>query len=507
MNARNIGIIALLAVTLVAGLWFFLKGSGEEFALDRIERAIAEQGGTVESIIIDGAQGMLEIRGLSLPQVQFHETDEPLDLLEIDRLHATGLTRHALSDLASISAPRHLFDTFTLDGVRLVEDGQRITVQHVALSDAQVVPVGGALAEVERTTREQQSAFSLLMLQMGEVVVEGFASPREGVTGAEIERVVLTDYASGRFESLSASGLRLWDNGQVGTVGDSILLEMDAVEFAGVDATRPLADLVHGRVVTFDRQSQIPTFASLTVRGVEAQDEAGTAIEISRLHVANASYDGALATDTSVSLDAFQFPLDAEEVESSQVNTLRRLGYDDLVIDFEYRTQFDVASGHADISTFRATVREMGTVSMAVSMEDVPISADMADMTSEALIASGFVERLVSDTKLASGLIEFSDLGIVNRLIEFQALQDNKTADEVRQDILTQLSASRAEMAGSPLALEAVDALSAFVETPGTVSIHARPDEPVPFNQVLVATQINPALLLEMLNLRVTSSE
>ncbi len=507
---RNLGFVGLAVAALIAiaaTLWFVLLDRGEDFAVAGLERAITEAGGSFASIEVDASLGEVVITDLSLPDIQFDGGAEQLDLLEIERLSARGVARRSFAELVRLNSEQHLFDQVILEGVTLVEAGQRISIRRVQVSDARIVPSATRSPMGDTVTREQETAYNALLVHLGEVEISGFASPREGITGAEMELATLTGYAGGRFESFDASGLRLWDNGQTGTVGDSILLQIGALRLADVDMTRALNRVVAGQALTFERQSEIPTFAELSAEVIEAEDELGTAIQIARMSFTNSAYVGALATESSVTVNELHFPLDTDAVESAQINTLRRLGYDDLIIDFNYHSQFDMATGVANLDRMQAAVRDMGELSLDLSLHDVPFTEDMVEMTGATLAESGFIDQMLAEATFASGTIRFQDMGIVDRLIDFQALQEDKAPEDVRAEIQAQLLASRAEMAASPLALEAMDALLAFVESPGSITVAANPTEPVPVSQVLVAAQINPALLLEILNLRVSAQD
>ena len=55
--------------------------------------------------------------------------------------------------------------------------------------------------------------------------------------------------------------------------------------------------------------------------------------------------------------------------------------------------------------------------------------------------------------------------------------------------------------------VQTIDALIAFLQDPTSITVTITPDEAVPLHQLIVVTQINPVVLVELLNLEVTAGD
>jgi len=117
-----------------------------------------------------------------------------------------------------------------------------------------------------------------------------------------------------------------------------------------------------------------------------------------------------------------------------------------------------------------------------------------------------FITALLEQAALEAGTLSFTDFGLYDRLVVSNAGQAGQTREEYVQTAIEGLRARRAEVASSETAVQTIDALITFFETPGTLTMTIAPDDPVPVQQLVLATQINPLILVELLKLQVTAS-
>jgi hypothetical protein len=142
---------------------------------------------------------------------------------------------------------------------------------------------------------------------------------------------------------------------------------------------------------------------------------------------------------------------------------------------------------------------------MSMQVGGVPFTENMIDRSAEALLQDDFIAAMLQEAALRSGTMSFTDAGLFDRVVETNAEKAGQTREEYLETTLSELRAQREEVASSELAVQTVDALIAFFEDPGTLTMTMVPDEPVPVQQMVLAAQINPLILVELLNLQVAA--
>jgi hypothetical protein len=509
---RNLIIAAgALLVVLVLGAAFYVAflANGDEVALAQLDRAVRAYDGSYDSADYDPVTDRLIVEGLVLHDVQLDPEAEPLDLVEVSHLDVTGLARLTLQEALGGGRRQDVLSTLEAMGIVLTEDDQAISIARLAMRDVSLDVTGQPDfdAAAPGVTRAQVAAQLALILHAGEITVTEFQSPQEGPTGMEVGVLRIEDMEGGRVASISAERVSLWDEGQIGTVGDTLRLRAGGLSLENIDARVPLQRMAAGEAVTFNRQSNVPTYSRFGADDLVIERERGEPLTVGGLSVENTAYVGPMAADTSVSLTALRLPLNGEFVDEQESAALRELGYDNLVFNFRYAAAFDVAGQAFDLTDMAVGIDDLGELQMALLVGDVPFTEDMIDRTAESLADEGFIAALLEYATLQSGTVSFTDDGLFARVVEQNAAKAGQSPEEYLQTAIAELQAQREEVASSEVAVEAVDALIAFFEDPQTISVSFAPDTPVPLHQLVIATQINPLILIELLNLQIATSD
>ena len=509
MNRNVIIAGSITAVLVVAAvILFIVRNGGEMTALAQLDATIAAYSGSYEDASYDAAGDRLVVDGLVLHNYAVDADAEPLDLVEIGHLEVVGLARRNLANVFNGDDRQKILSQLNATDLTFTEAGQAIHLERLNLDNLVVVPleqeiplIGGSI------TRSQAVAQVLLTLHAGRAEILGFASPELGPTGIRMDHLTVTDVTAGEVANLSLDGFRLWDHGQVGTVGDRLDLSGEHLEVSAIDLRRPLQRMLANERVNFERQSDLPIFSTVDVDNIRVEEEGGAAISIGSMMLRNDDYIGAMPTATTFAMEDFLIPLTSQLLEPAQVQAITNLGYEELIFNLAYRSDFDPTTGSFEITGLTLGVEEMAELSLRFALSDVPFTEEMTEMTAEALLESGYVTQVLENAKMGRGELRFRDHGMMQRAIDQASAEQGQNPEEFLASVLIELDGQRQAMASSPEAVQAIDALSSFLSNPGQIALILNPEAPVPFSQVVVATQINPVLLVEMFNLEVAASE
>jgi len=161
----------------------------------------------------------------------------------------------------------------------------------------------------------------------------------------------------------------------------------------------------------------------------------------------------------------------------------------DLALDYA----FNPASRTLDIRTARLACPAMGQLELTGALSNV----DFADQRLEQLIG----------LRIDRADVRFTEGALVNSLLRDTAMALNSSEEEVRDQVCAELGAM-ADYAGrteNPEAEQALRAFCRFVQAPGSLTLTARPSEPVPVPYFFMGRDIYDNIRL--LGLSVTAVE
>lgn len=507
-NLIIVGVGAIVIVAVAAVAYIVYLQNADTTTLAQLDRVVRSYDGEYADASYDPADDRLVVTGLVLRNVAFDEDVEPLDVIEIGSLDVAGLVRSSFGDAIFGGREQNILSSLIADDLALTEDGQTIQVSRIELRDVSVGPLPDEISSPEDlVTRAQVLAAIALRLHAERIGISGFASPPEGPTGMRFDNLVVSGLEGGQLGTLELEGLSLWDEGRIGTVGDTVRLAAARTVMEDLDARTPLRRTAAGEILAFNRQSDIPLYAHFLTEGVRVEDEASPPLTLTSFEMHNDAYEGPLPTQSRWTLTDLRVPLDAAYMDESESIILEDLGYEELLFSFHYEAGFDLDTGSFELTDVAISVADMGAVRFGVEVADIPFTADMIDQTAGALLDDGFVAALLEQATLRGGRVVFTDAGIVERVVNQNAARADMTPEAYIDATIADLATQRREVASSDLAVQTIDALIAFFGDPTSISVVIAPDEPVPASQIFLISQINPFLLVELLNLRVAAGD
>jgi len=498
-------VVAIAVIVLGVGAYLILLSNGDDVALARLDRLVRDQNGEYQNATYDVAEDRLVVEGLILRDFAAAPDAEPLDLIAVGHLNVVGLARFRWRDVLFSGRAQRIFEHLSASDIALTESGQTIRITSIAMEEVSFLE--GNLDREETLTRSQVLGRALLQLDAEEIQIAGFSSPAEGPTGMQLSDLRITGVHGGAVDTVTAQGLRLWDQGQIGTVGDTVRLQSAAMSLANLDARVPLTRLAAGGPIEFSRQSDIPLYRSFSMNDLTVEQEGGQPLTVDSLQVENEAYEGPMPTQSTWSLSALRVPFDGGFVDQQEVAVLRDLGYEDLVFNFRYGFVFDVATQDFDLSDVSVGIEDMMDMEVQLHIRDVPFTEDMIDSTTDALLSDGFVTAVLEHAAVQGGRLSVTDRGVFERVVNLNAGRAGIPPEEYLQASIEELEAKRIEVASSTPAVQTIDALITFLQDPTSITVTIAPDEAVPLHQLIVVTQINPLVLVELLNLEVSAGD
>lgn len=429
----------------------------------QIETAIVELGATMPagSEIRHGAVTVgllgrsasiedLEIAGASLPfaafaaeRVTFEGAERRDGLLRADRVVVAGLT---LADRAGGAAR---YERLEIDGLEM--------------------PLAQPATEAE--------LFGAVSWEQARG--DGIEATNAGRFALKAESAVLDSYAGAVLRRMAYRGVSGVDE-RTGVRLQAAAVEVGPIDFRQLAGTDVPAAAGAGMI------------EHVLVTGVVVDLPSAGALTLERL-----AYDATVGADgmpngVAARIDGMAVPVGL--VGSPALHAaLRDLGYEVLVCDLGLVIDYDTEARSATVGPLSVALRDGGMIVMGLDLAEVPAPD---------VLGAGGVAALLP-ARLGRAEIVYADASLVGRVIDLVALR----AGIGREAVIERLVAGATPAEGGPAVQRIAATLSAFLRSPGELSIVASPPEPVALGDALGWWLADPDRAVGALGLAVTSRE
>ena len=384
-------------------------------------------------------------------------------------------------------------------------------------------PNAGAAMTVQESARltaehglDFASSMSVGRIGLEDLDITGTGFSRFRVAAFSVEDLSLD--GAGEFR---VDDLRIAANGQASfdidrfAIGRIVLPQIDAIRSV------VLTELGGGNG---DLSSLLPRVGYVDIRGAKfATPESGEAA-IGRFRLDLGSYVGAVPT--AIELTTSGISLDRRFLEGfPEARLLDELGYDRLAFNSGLRLDWQESASALRVQDFHVAVDKVGRMSADL---------DFGDLTRADIQGNGGIGGAFGKMTFGGGTIAVTDDSAIDRVFEAQAARlkiDPETLRKRASDFIPALTAMlanpflRGQLVGvlpAPLAAlvnaltpmlndpalakQVVQALQGFIDAKGTITVRARPANPVPLGSLAETVASAPETLPALLSVEVSKT-
>ena len=238
----------------------------------------------------------------------------------------------------------------------------------------------------------------------------------------------------------------------------------------------------------------IPALGYLEIAGLELGAEATLPISVDRLVINTDGYIGPIPTENRIEVAGLVVPLTLIEGEVRQI--LNQLGYTEFIVDFGLGMSWDEATETLLLEDFHIAIAGAGSITATMELGGVPrqLLEDPDGVADAELLGIEFnwAEFVITDEAVA------------DRLFRWTAEGTDTPPEQYRDEFIRGLPFLLGVSMDRVVALAIAPALQDFLRSPSTLTISARPEEPVPFLVMGLVTGESPFDLLELLNVELS---
>lgn len=257
-------------------------------------------------------------------------------------------------------------------------------------------------------------------------------------------------------------------------------------------------------------------YETASLGSVVANAEGTDVFTLTDLHFEVTAPEDGNPMDFSGVAEGFSIDLSVID-DADQQAVLQALGYQQLEGYMEIEGSWNPSDGRMALTQYDFTVVDAGTLGFTFdlggyttefikSLQQVQkqMMADPdGDSSAQGLAMLGLMQQL----SFHGAEIAFTDDSLTNKVIEFVAGMQGVSPSDISNQAKAVLPFVLAQLGNPDLTTNATQAVSKFLDSPGTLRITAAPPEPVPFALIMAGAMNSPEGLTRTLAVTVTAED
>lgn len=378
----------------------------------------------------------------------------------------------------------------SIEDVRLEDlGGRRPTLPILTRADALYVAAMENDEEPDPVELVELIAATYGAFRLGLMEARGMAFEAEEFSGSLAATGIAGLSAEG-IESIHYRGLEVSDaEGDVEVrLGDFTISDLG---FPSLSALVALEEAQEAGDIDTIMQA-IPTLGGISLNDLVIDLPFIVELSLARANFTMADHIGPIPTRIATLIEDFRMPTWMIEEEET-LETIEALGYDEIAASHELALAWEEADETIAL-TSSTTLEEGGTLELSATFGGIPRGA-LENPMSLMFVAFGIT--------LNDALVAYHDNTLTERALTMFANEQGTDVQTMRAQAVGILPFVIAALQRPDFLTMVTAAAGTFLENPGSLRIDMRPDQPVPLMQLMEASESDPGLLVDLLNVEV----
>ena len=441
---------------------------------------------------------------------------DPLAVLTIANVEARAIDLdayvHVYDPLRYIAgtgddASRRAIDSIVYSDIAIALPSLGLTLDSIAVEDFRVrqpresfsALIDATMAQRKIPPAEMDALTSRYMAGLlsahgvGRLAIKQVELTASGIDQLTLETFSLSKASSERFGEIEIEGFvgAIAGQGAIAiqrlALGDVVLPDFNLIKTA-VDRAK--------RGAKIDTSSLTPKFGLLEAIGINIQAIDFPGVTLGRMRADFGNYLGNLPTEVAVDIKDFDFATSSLRPDRLR-NLVAGLGYDRMRTDANFDLHWREADGSVTLEDFRIDIKDFANIAVDVLF---------GGLTRQAIENLDNAANILADLNFEHARVTFEDKSVVERSLSMRADLLNVPLDRLRKQLAGALPLMLSFMGNAEMVTEIVPVLQTFIKSPGTLTIEAAPDQPVPVATIDAAMRSRPQNLPGMLGISITGT-
>jgi len=359
-------------------------------------------------------------------------------------------------------------------------------------------PTGNDVADAFLTLLDAQEgtveSYSNVEVSGGTVTISDVVVTQEGEDGrVTIATTTLTDGA-------------LQDNGRLKLAG----LGLENLELAADDGGLTLGslqvtDLLLPSVAEMEADTPPvgPGYSTLEANTIEIRDEDGKVADIVKISSSIDGMDGDLPTGGQFAVTGAT--VDATQLEAEEAKTLTDLGYQTLTVDLAGSAEWDPDAATLVVPEVKIDAKDAAKLSISFSLGGV--TRDVVTQLNEKSDNPEEAMALLQNVTIDNAKIRVDDASLTGRILDQEAKKAGVETPQYVAGITGSLPLMLGMLQNKELEGQVAQAVTEYLNAPGSLQIVAAPSAPVPVSQIMGTAMLAPQMIPQILAVGIAANQ
>ncbi|CTQ54120.1 hypothetical protein LP7551_02652 [Roseibium album] len=350
----------------------------------------------------------------------------------------------------------------------------------------------------------------LALLDADEGTVESYGSVTSSGSSVSISDLVIADDGDEDVKVTIANTIltdgELQDNGRLKLSALGIENLKLAADDGGMSLqTLKVTELMlpSAKEVSSDSPTVSPGYKTFEVNTVQIQDENGKVADIEKIYSAIDGMDGDIPTSGQFSVSGAV--IDVKQLETDETKALTDLGYETLSLDISGSGKWDPEASTLVIPELKINAKDAASLSISLAFGGVTRDVitqleSKSDKPEEAM-------ALLQNVTVADIKIRLDDDTLTGRVLDQEASKSGVETPVYVAGLTGSLPLMLGMLQNKELEGQVAQAVTEFLNTPGSLEITAKPGAPVPVSQIMGTAMLAPQMIPQILAVGILANQ
>jgi hypothetical protein len=350
----------------------------------------------------------------------------------------------------------------------------------------------------------------LALLDADEGTVESYGSVTSSGSSVSISDLVIADDGDEDVKVTIANTIltdgELQDNGRLKLSA----LDIENLKLAADDGGMSLQTLKvtelmlpSAEEVSSDSPTVSPGYKTFEVNTVQIQDENGKVADIEKIYSAIDGMDGDVPTSGEFSVSGAV--IDVKQLETDETKALTDLGYETLSLDISGSGKWDPEASTLVIPELKINAKDAASLSISLAFggvtRDVITQLEAKSDNPEEAMA------LLQNVTVVDIKIRLDDDTLTGRILDQEASKSGVETPVYVAGLTGSLPLMLGMLQNKELEGQVAQAVTEFLNTPGSLEITAKPGAPVPVSQIMGTAMLAPQMIPQILAVGILANQ
>ncbi|MHA7773191.1 hypothetical protein [Roseibium sp. M-1] len=246
-----------------------------------------------------------------------------------------------------------------------------------------------------------------------------------------------------------------------------------------------------------------PGYKTFEASSIEIRNEDGKVADIARIASSIDAMDGDLPTAGQFSVTGAT--VDVKQLQTEESKSLTELGYETLTVDLAGSGKWDPEAATLVIPDLKIDAKQAASLSVSLSLGGVTrdVITQLNDTSRKPEEAMAIVQNVTID----NAIIRLDDASLTGRILDQEAQKAGVATPEYVAGLTGMMPMMLGMLQNKELEGQVAQAVTEFLNTPGSLEVKAAPGAPVPLSQIMGTAMFAPQMIPQILSVGITANQ